>query len=251
MEALSNWFPNKEDRGYYDLNNKVMAEERSVDIWKAGYLNALVPSELIEMNKLDVDEKGRAVMNGHHFDAVLYLHPQYAKESQVKFLEKLVAKGGKLMIEGDACYNFEGKDISKRFDAVLKKATVRGYSIEALPRLGLQKNALQDGCKSEDGVYVFTHYESLMGNEQATFKVEQKGHVFEGTYKGLAAISFDAKGNVKKFAGTGIAELKKDGQTIFSLPEPTDVYYENSGKLKQLILADSSKEIKPRVNQLF
>jgi len=251
MEALSNWYPKTEDRGYYDLSNKVMAEERAVEIWNAGYLNALVPSELIEMKKLTLNEKGQAVINGHHYDAVVYLHPQYAKESQLQFLEKFVSKGGKLMIEGEARYNFEGRDVQQRFQSIYSKATIRGYSVEQLSQLGLEKNALPDGCKSEDDVYVYTNYEALMGDGLARFSVRNKGHLYEGTYKGLAAISFDENGNIKKLAGAGFQELKKDGVPVYSVTEPRDLYYERKTNDYQMILADPTSKIKPLINKLF
>jgi len=142
MEALSNWYPNEQDRGVYDVNDQMKIEERAVEVWNAGYINALVPSDLIVTKQLTIGVDGKPVLNGHKFDAIVYLNPEYAREPVLKFLEAYQSKGGKLLIEGKASTDFYGNKISNRFQAIYKKATVLGYSIENIAKLGLQKNKL-------------------------------------------------------------------------------------------------------------
>ena len=250
MEALSNWYPYLEDRGLYDLNDKVKAEERAMEIWKAGYLNALVPSELITNHTLFLNKKGKPEMNGHVYDAVVYLNPQFAKEEEIKFLENFVAKGGKLMIEGRAEYNFKGENSTVRFNQILKKAAAVGYSIEGLASLQVSKNLLSDGCKTEDGAYVFTNYNSLFKDSVAHFTIQLKGNNYTGTYKGLAVISFDEKESVNKIAATGFSQLQKNGKTILNFKNPTDMYLEYSKGKKTFILSDKNKKVQPTVNLL-
>ncbi len=250
MEALSNWYPNEKERGVYDINDKLKVEERGVEIWNAGYLNAVVPSDLIVNGKLKIGNDGKPVMNGHKFDAILYLNPQYAREPVLKFLEEYVKKGGKLMIEGAANYDFKGNNISDRFRLIADKATVQGYSVENLSMLGLTKNRLTDGCKNEDGSYVYNDRPSMLTNSIATFTLNIDDDLFTGQYKGIAVISVDKKSGVKKFAATGFTELRKNGKIILSFKDPVDLYLTKAGGKLQMILADPSNKIKPLINKL-
>lgn len=251
IEALSNWYPYESDRGFYDINDKMKVEERAVEIWEAGYLNALVPSDLIANKKITLDFDGNPLMNGHKFDAIVYLNPQFAKEEEIKFLESFVEKGGKLMIEGRAEYDFNGKDISKRFQSIYAKATVQNYSIENLSKLGIQKNLLPDGCKTEDGAYVFTNKESLYSSKMASFEVTINGNLYSGLYKGLLAISFDANSGIKKLAAAGFKEVRKNKEVILSFNQPTDVFVERQTKTTQIIIADPAGKLTPVNNKLF
>ena len=250
MEALSNRYPNVADRGAYDINDKLKIEERAVEIWKAGYLNALVPSDLIVTGQLKMGADGKPVLNGHKFDAVLYLNPQYAREPVIKFLEQYVSKGGKLMVEGNADHDFKGNTIPSRFKAIYDKASVVGYSVDNLAKLGLQKNLLPDGCRNEDGSYVFNDLTSMRTGNAATFSVNFSGDEYTGQYRGLAVIKADKKTGLKKLSATGFSQLTKNGQVIFSLKEPADVYIEKGEKGVKIILADKNKSLKPLVNKL-
>ena len=250
MEALSNWYPNDGDRGVYDINDKLGIEEKAVEIWKAGYLNALVPSDLIVNNTLTIGNDGKPVMNGHVFDAVLYLNPQYAREPVLKFLEDYEKRGGKLMIKGKADRDFSGSLISERFQSIYNKATVTGYSIQNLSMLGLQKNFLPDGCKNEDGSYVFTDLVSLRTNLPVSFSVTMDGDVYSGQYKGMAIIQADKKNGLKKFAAAGCRSLSRNGSVVLSFREPVDVFIEKKDNKLSMTIADVTKSIKPLVNKL-
>jgi len=250
MEALSNWYPNEAERGVYDINDKLQVFEKGNEIWNAGYLNAIVPSDLIVEGKLTLNADGKPVMNGHVFDAVLYLNPQYARELVLKFLEDYEAKGGKLMLEGAADRDFKGNDISGRFNAIDEKATVNGYSIENLAMLGLQKNVLPDGCKNEDGSYVFTDENSLRTASIALFTVNIDGVEYSGKYKGIALIAADQPSGLKKFTAAGFAELSRNGKVILSFKEPVNIYLEKQNGKYELTVADPAKLIVPNIKNL-
>ncbi|HWB93419.1 MAG TPA: hypothetical protein VG605_16270 [Puia sp.] len=247
-EALSNWYPNVADRGVYDINDKLGIEEKVKDIWNAGYLNALVPSDLIASGKLTLGGDGRPVLNGHRFDAVLYLYPQYARDEELKFLEAYVRRGGKLMLEGGATHDFMGKDISARFGALRRKATVAGYSLDRMGELGLHRNDLTDGCRTEDGTYVFTDTVSLNHGSQAGFKFTVNGHVFSGRYRGLVALSPVSSGGVLRLAAAGLTELRRDGEMILQFAQPTDVFVDR--RAASMIIRDATGKIRPVVDRL-
>lgn len=250
MEALQNWYPNEADRGVYDINDKMGVEDKVKEIWNAGYLNALIPSDLITAKQLKIDRDGKVILNGHKFDAVLYLNPQYAKEEALKFLEELENKGGKLMIEGNAGYDFNVNNISKRFDAIYKKATVKGYSVEQLPELGLQKNKLDDGCRNEDGSYVFTNLNSIRTDDMAAFSINIDGDDYAGSYKGLAAIAANKKNGLQKFAASGFKELRRNGKILLQFEKPVDVFIIKQGSGYTVTVEDASKTLRPVINNL-
>lgn len=250
MEALSNWYPNIADRGVYDVNDKMKIEERAVEIWKSGYVNALVPSDLIVNGQLTIDKNGKPVLNGHKFDAVVYINPQYAREPVIRFLENYVSKGGKLMLEGNADRDFKGNLIASRFKAIYEKATVKGYSIDNLPRLGIQKNILPDGCRNEDGSYVFNDLGSMRTGNAATFTVSFDGELYIGQYRGLAAIKANKITGIQKLAATGLQELTRNGKTILRFNKPVDVFIEKKDGVAKMIIADGKRSIKPVINKL-
>lgn len=251
IEALSNWYPEYAERGVYDINDKLGIEEKAVEIWKAGYLNALVPSDLIVNNTLTINRDGKPEMNGHVFDAILYLNPQYAREPVLKFLETYQRNGGKLMIEGKADRDFSGNLISGRFKAIYDKATVTGYSIENLPQLGLKKNFIPDGCKNEDGSYIFTNLTSLRTDRPASFYVTIDGDVYSGEYIGLAVIAADKKSGVEKFAAAGCKSLSRNGEVILSFAKPADVFIERKNNIPAMIIADPEKANRPLIDKLL
>jgi hypothetical protein len=250
IEALSNWYPNEADRGVYDINDKLGIEEKGVEIWNAGYLNALVPSDLIVNGKLIIGDDGKPALNGHTFDAVVYLDPQYAREPVLKFLEKYENMGGKLMLEGAAKNDFEGSDISKRFNSILKRATVSGYSVENLSKLGIRQNLLPDGCKNEDGSYLFTDWHSLQTSNIATFTITIDGDTYSGDYKGLAIIDADKKSGVKRYAATGCKELRRNAKIVLRFENPVDIFVTKQNGKTEMVLADQSNTIRPIVNEL-
>ncbi|MEI7423825.1 MAG: hypothetical protein WCK18_17105 [Prolixibacteraceae bacterium] len=248
-EALQNWYPDRSQRGRYDINDKLKIEEKAVSLWKAGYRNALVPTDLITDGKLKLDDHHRPVLSGHSFDAILFLYPQYAKESTLKFLEEYVGNGGKLMLEGNAPHDFDGSDISGRMQKIEDQATVKGFSIDRLSELGLTKNAVKGGCKNEDGSYVFTDIASLRKSRTVTFKVTFGQDVYTGEYTGFAAISADPQQGIQKLACAGFRELKKNGVTILKLERPADIFVEKQEAGYKITIADKEQN-KLTVNKL-
>ncbi|HTV42833.1 MAG TPA: hypothetical protein VMF08_19870 [Candidatus Sulfotelmatobacter sp.] len=230
MPALINWFPDESARSPWDINGNLGIEEKAAKIWRAGYPCALLPSDFIDNGQITFDAENHPVVNGHRFDAMVFLDPQYAKESTLKFLARYTQAGGKLMLEGTATRNFYGDDISSRFQKIADSATVRGFDVARLPELGARTNSVPDGAFLEDGSVIFSDYTSWHKNRSKPFSIELSGHQFSGSYFGVCALKVDASGNVEKFACGGFTNLKRDGQTIFSLEQPADVVVRRTGQ---------------------
>ncbi len=243
MEALFNWYPDYGQRGLYDINDKLGMDKKSMELWNNGYLNASVPTDVIADGRLKLNKEGKPTLNGHVFDAIVLLNPQYAKESTTNFFQNYVNKGGKLLVEGDANYDFNGKDISGAWQNIIKKSVANSYSIENVAKLGVPKNELVDGVENETGSYTFTNAESLKTDQPALFSFTYKGNTFSGSYKGLAAIKVDTNGNLEKLAATGFSNFKKNGKTTISLSAQANVFAEIKNGILDITIADETKSI--------
>ncbi|HEY1684478.1 MAG TPA: hypothetical protein VGG19_06930 [Tepidisphaeraceae bacterium] len=226
MPALINWYPDEAARNPWDINGSLGIEQKALDIWKADYPCALLPSDFIDEGKVSMDAENRPVINGHTFDCLVFLYPQYAKPTTLRFLEQYAQAGGKLMLEGNATRDFDGNDISARFQKTADIATVRGFDIDQLAKLQAKKNPLADGAFMEDGSVIFTDYPSWHKKEGKPFTIKLAGHEFTGKYEGVCAIKADQDGNLEKFVCGGFTQLSRDGQLLFSLPKSADVVIE-------------------------
>ena len=249
-EALQNWYPNKSARGCYDINSKLKIEEKAIKIWKGGYMNALVPTDLISEGKLKLNGDHKPVLNGHQFDAIIFLYPEYSKESTLKFLENYVNNGGKLMIEGSATHNFEGEDIASRMANICNKAKENRFSVKGIYKLGIVKNAFSKACKNDDGSFVFTDIKSLWNSKLASFSININNDEYSADFRGLATILVDKQNGLQKFSCANFKELKKNGHVILSLERTADIFVEKKENVFQLTISDQEANNKVVVNKL-
>jgi hypothetical protein len=223
VPSLLNWFPDEAARNPWDINGSLAIEQKAMEVWKAYYPCALLPSDFIDNGQITFDAENHPVINGHRFDCMVFLDPQYAKEPTLRFLESYTRHGGKLMLEGTATRDFDGRDIAGRFQKILAAATVRGFDINHLSQLGAQKNSLADGASMEDGSVIFTDIRSWRKHQPRPFDITLNGHEFAGKYEGVCAIKATHAGDLDKFACGGFSELTRDRKIIFSLPKAADV----------------------------
>ncbi|HEV2320672.1 MAG TPA: hypothetical protein VGV18_13025 [Verrucomicrobiae bacterium] len=223
MPALINWFPDESARSAWDINGILGIEEKAMAIWRAGYPCALLPSDFIDNGQIAFDAGHHPVVNGHRFDTLIFLDPQYAKQSTLRFLERYTRAGGKLMLEGTATRDFYGHNIAGRFQKIAARATVPGFDIARLPEIGARTNSVPDGGFLEDGSVIFSDYKSWHDHHEKLFSVKLSGHQFSGGYLGVCALKADAAGQIEKLACGGFTRLNRDGHTIFSLDHPADI----------------------------
>jgi hypothetical protein len=246
-EALMNWYPDSAKRGLCDVNDKLKIEDKAQQIWKAGYLNALVPTDVIMDNRLTIDSKGKATYNGYSFDAIVFLYPEYAQEKTLTFLEKYISKGGKLMVEGTATKDFYGKDIAERWKKIETKAIVNKFDVAAIAQLGIEKNNFDNSIKMLDGSWIFSDYKSFSEKRLTTFKQSIEGVIYEGTCSGYAAISVQNK-QIVKFAATSLKELRINDKTVLELNKPADITIEK--KNGEYLIAIAGLDVTILTNKL-
>jgi hypothetical protein len=244
MEAQANWYPDRTARNMHDINGTLNIENKAVQLWDAGYLNALVPTDLIADGRLKIGANGKPLLQGHEFDAVVFLYPQYAKKSTIQFLQKYVSKGGKLITEGSCTNDFNGNDITATWKNIANKTVATSFSVEAVSRLGINKNEHVDGILNEDGSYTFTDTSSLKTGVAAAFNFTKNGNTFSGNYKGLAVIKVNENGAVEKFSAAGFSSLKKNEAIILSTDKATDIFIEAKNNTVDIIIVDETKSIK-------
>ena len=244
--ALANWFPLENQRNDWDINGSLMAEEKAVAAWKAGYRGAFASSCLIDEGKITTDSRGGILFGGHRFTALVFIGPQYSKELTLQLLEKFTAGGGKLMLDGTATEDFAGNDIRDRFNRLQRSAVATSFDVESMTKLGVEKLALDDGAIYEDGSVVLTDLESLVSNQPKPFSINIQGHVFSGAYIGLFAIKCDADGRIMKLAAGGLQELKCEEKTIASLSSPADsvLLRGPKGRYRGIVVGDAQVTVK-------
>jgi hypothetical protein len=228
MPALLNWYPDLSARNGYDLNGSLHVEEKVQAIWDAGYRCAVVPSDLIDNGSLKLDQKNRPVLNGHTFQAVIYLYPQYARRSTLAFLDQYTRRGGALMLEGTATRDFDGAPVDEIFAEIAAHARVKQFSpnliVDQIAELGVEKSPLQQtGGELEDGSVILTDLSSLETSQPKVFSVAVNGHSFSGSYIGVFALKAAPDGRILKLACGGCASVSRDGREILRLDHATDV----------------------------
>ncbi|MBI1343317.1 MAG: hypothetical protein GC171_10335 [Terrimonas sp.] len=249
MEALYNWYPDTANRGLYDINDKLDMEGKTSLLWENGYLNAAVPTDLIEDGRLHLDANGKAVINGYTFDAIVFLYPQYTRKSTTDFFRRYVQGGGKLLIEGTITKDFDGKDVAAAWAPILSGAVAGNFSLENVAKLGIPKNILQDGVPNGKGMYTFTSIASLQQDKTVRFSFTDHGHIFSGTYKGLAAIEVDQEGRLRKLAASGFSSLERDGKTILQLNKAADIFLVTAKDRRILTIADDTHTTRVEKNE--
>lgn len=224
MPALLNWYPDQSARNGYDINGSLHIEEKVQAIWDAGYRCAVVPSDLIDNGSLKLDAKNRPVLNGHTFDAVIYLYPQYARRSTLAFLDEYTRRGGALMIEGTATRDFDGSPVDQISAEIAAHARVKQFSPDLIAQLGVEKSSLREvGGELEDGSVILTDLSSIETGQPKSFSVAVNGHEFSGAFIGVFALKAAADGRILKLACGGCASLARDGREVLRLDQATDV----------------------------
>jgi len=239
MEELANWYPDTTKRGMMNINNSLKIEEKATQLWKAGYLNALVPTDLIDDGRLIIGSNGKPVLQGHEFDALLFLYPQYARKSTLQFIKNYLDKGGKLMVEGSATYDFDGNDIQKEWKQIQDRALVKSFQIGEVPKLGIQKRAFENGVLNEDGSFTFTGISDVQ-----TFKFGKNGSTVTIQCNGLAAIKMNEKDQLEKLVATAFSSLSINGKMVLSLTKPTDISVVVTNSVADITIADDTKTVK-------
>jgi len=248
-EAQVNWYPDESKRGKYDINT-LGIEDKAVQLWNAGYLNALVPTDLIVDGRLKLSENGKPSLYGNVFDAVVFLYPQYSQRATLDFLKEYIAKGGKLMVEDSATYDFNANNIAEEWEEIAQKAVSRSFNIPDVEKLGVPRNTLVDGVQNGDGSYTFTSKSFFKDDAPSVFSFTQGNNTFTGDYKGIAVIKVNDTGNLEKLAVSGFTNLKRNGEDLLQLSGPADIFLEKIKGKYRIIIADKNRTIYPLTNNL-
>jgi len=222
MPAQLNWVPNSAARNSWDINT-LGIEKKAVAIWNSGYPCALVPSDLIDDGRISIDASGHPVLNGHVFEALIFLCPQYSTPKTLAFLEQYAKAGGKFMLEGEATRDFAGNDRSQRFGEISAKATIHGFDVSKIPALGVAPCADKNMTVLEDGSVVFSDLDSYSSGKPKPFEIKLQGHTWSGSYVGVFALKASPAGTIEKLAAGGFSQLLCDGKLIVSLDTPADI----------------------------
>jgi hypothetical protein len=176
---------------------------------------------------------------------MVYFGPEYSTTAALKLLESFVSTGGKLLLDGVATRDFDGRDIKGRFGPIAAKAVGTTFAVGAMPKLGVPALALDGGARYEDGSVVLTDLDSELSGSPVPFTVKLGSHTFSGSYAGLIALKADDAGHVVKLAAGGLQELRRDGVPVVELSKPADVVLARAkdGRYSGTVVGDATVKI--------
>jgi hypothetical protein len=243
--AQANWFPDAQNRNDWDINGGLEAMEKANALWKAGYLCALVASYEIDSGKLTADSAGHVIYGGQRFSNAVYIGAEYSKPATLDLLDRFTAGGGKLLLDGTATHDFDGRDITARFGKIAARASVAPCTPDAVAKLGVKPNPVADGISYEDDSVVLSNLESEMKSQPRPFTLRLAGHEFTGSYVGVLGIKVGEGGTLDKLAGGQIRELERDGKKIVRLSQPADLYLQRGadGHYELWLVGDHSVKV--------
>ena len=215
--ALCNWYPDISARNKYDINDKLDIMERVDRLWKAGYLNALAPSDAVADGRITMKD-GKFDYCGHKFDKLLYLYPEYSKIEVKRFITTAANDGYEIKIIGDYTHSFDGKRDSLNLD----KSFFLDENSDIPREMKLTKNTIENGCILEDGSVIISDYDSVMNDSYCSYTFLLNGCKYEAEFKGTFALKTDKDSNIQKLAAGNLKFLKKDGMVVISLSGEND-----------------------------
>ena len=226
MPSLANWFPDATARSDYDINKSLKSEEKVMALWKAGIPCALLSSTLIDSGKLTLGSDGKPTINGHTFDAVVFIGPEYSKTSTLSFLRKYVEGGGKLLLDGKATRGFDGNPIGSDYDAIASHALSGETTPVAVSKLGLTQDWPREGCRLEDGSVMLADRSTIETDEPHEFAFTIGDHHYKVVASGLVAFKASPEGNPVKLAAARLVSLSRDGENLYAPKTPSDTAIE-------------------------
>lgn len=224
--SLVNWFPNPTARSLHDINNSLDIEKKADTLWKAGTPCAFMSSTVIDSGKLTLGKDGKPTINGHTFDALVFIGPEYSKPGTLEFLKKFVDAGGKLILDGEATRDFDGNPIGSDYAAIAKAAMARDCTPAAVAKFGIVHDWPKDGSRLEDGSVLMLDRATFETDEPHTFSFRIGSHEYKAVASGLLAFKATPDGQPQKLAAARFVSLSRDGKTIFSRETPADVALE-------------------------
>jgi len=183
-------------------------------------------------------------MNGHVFEAVVLLNPQYIKPKTADFIRRYVNAGGKLLLEGEAQNDFYANDLSEWQKEVAGKAVATRFSLENVAKLGILPNGYVEGNRCADGAVVVTDYLSLKNDSRTEFSIRVGNHVYTGKYQGMVALDIDETGTIKRLACGAFDELFRDGKSILKIKSPADIVLVTDKQGLKMTVVGSEKKNK-------
>lgn len=242
--AQLNWYPDECARSQFDINKSLRILEKADALWRMGYHNALTCDDAIVRGELTQDEDGRLDYNGHKFDAMLFLYPEYAKPETVAFLQSAIRANVKLRVVGSLTHGFDGAALDGRFLTPYTIAPTESASpdiaqqllVSSIPAargmraastlepevilmlkqaadaLGATQNDIANGCRLADKSVVISHYESVRDGLPYTAAFTLDGALTEATFIGSFAIKTDGNGNLEKLISGELLSLTRNGE---------------------------------------
>jgi hypothetical protein len=216
-----------------------------------GYPADLIPSSLVGISALRIDDEGYVCLGPQRYRAVVLYQPEFGDEDELAFFERAARGKSVVFLVGDWTRDSEARPLNgmARLDGSVRRCGDDHACTEAVAQcLGQsgvtrvtgwsarlsgwgQAGAVQHAAPPTDGHSVLTDgtYVRIAGGKnpvgdpiRETFT--WRGHAVAVDAVGVVAIRFAANGKVAALAASGLKSLKTDGLEI-DLPERVDLAF--------------------------
>lgn len=233
-------------------------------LWKAGYYTDLIPSSEIVNGSLTINENGKVQYGPQQYEAVIFYHPEYDKQSVAAFFRKAGASGKTAVFRvGNWTMDFDAKPFNGNsamgiavrnadtlsvvrwaMEALKSKSatlqtegeehTVSGFPASIMPKAAGQ-------LKLIDGTHIFISGEHNLLGDAIVQKINIDGQQVAIDAIGVAGVRMNAKGEVEALACGGLKIFQSAGLSI-RLEHRADIaLIKRSGKWKGIIHSNSAE----------
>ena len=237
--------------------------ELSDALWKAGVYADLIPSSEIENGSLRIASDGSVQYGAQRYAALVLYQPEFERPAVAKFFRTAARSNRTTLYRvGEWKRDFEGRPFDGA--AALPSSML---SIDAsaecarlvraqLDRAGIVPQACGElrqsvydasvapratgSCRLLDGTIILASGERSMMGDPIREHVRVNGHIASFDAIGLAAVRFDAKGQVVALAAGGLRSFRADSLKI-ELEEPLDfALFREEGQWRGIVHGDAA-----------
>jgi hypothetical protein len=225
-----------------------------------GYPADLIPSSLVGVSALRLDNDGYVCLGSQRYRAVVLYQPEFGDEPELAFFERAARGRSAVFLIGDWTRDSDARPASAmqrlgrsvrahRDDATSAEAVARFLEEAGVPRVTGWSLRLQGWGQSSkvrhaapptdghstltDGTYVRIAGSKDPAGDPIRETFSWQGHPVTVDAVGVVAIRFAADGKVAALAAGGLKSLKTDGLEI-TMPERADLAFLNeaNGKVR-------------------
>ncbi len=232
--AAINWTVNTNEDGVWNMAEGAFCDafRTACELFKAGYVCDLISSYEIDDGDLAF-RNGKVVYGSETYDALVYVRPEFSKQSTFRFLETLARSDFPLAVLGACDSDSDGRPAEDTFAAIASRARMAipevdtGAVISALENWGIARNDVPNGCRYQDGSVIVCNKGRVCRHESIEVSsVAIDSHRVDARCEDAFGIALREDGSIDRVFGGALKEVRIDGEVVLHAQTPSDVYIE-------------------------